>query len=121
MTRSAALALSLAGATVAVWFILSIQQSMLGGGDATLAWNVSTTTLLTCYAAFIAAALNAHIPPAGMSRGRRFAVRAGALVLAVAAAALGPQIAVIAAAGYAVFVLAADFRQWWASRPRDLG
>lgn len=111
MTRSAALALSLAGVTVAVWFILGIQQSTLAGGDAILAWNVSAATMLTSYAGFITAALIAHFQPDGMSRGRRVAWRAGAVVLAIAAAVLSMQIAVIAAAGYVVFVLAADVRR----------
>lgn len=42
---------------------------------------------------------------------RQAAWRAGAVVLAISAAALAPQITVIAAAGYVVFVLASDVRR----------
>lgn len=111
MTRSAAFALSFAGATITVWVIARIQEAELAGGDAVIAWNVSLATLLTCFAAFITAALIAHLHLEGMSRGRRIAWRMGAITLAIAAAALATQLAVITAAGYIVFVLAADVRR----------
>lgn len=111
MTRSAALALSFAGATVAVWAVLSVQGSTLSGADAVLAWNVSIITQLSCYAGFILAALIAHFQPDEMSVGRRVAWRIGAFVLAMTVGALSLQVAVLAAAGYAVFVLASDVRR----------
>lgn len=111
MTRSAGVAFSFAGAIVAFWFISRTSLAGANGADAIIVWNVTVITQLTLFAAFITAALIAHMQPDGMSRVQRAAWRAGAVVLAISAAALAPQIVVIAAAGYVVFVLASDVRR----------
>jgi hypothetical protein len=111
MTRPAGFAFSFAGAIVAFWFISRTSLAAATGADAITVWNVTVIMRLTLFAAFITAALIAHVQPDGMSRGRRVAWRAGAIGLAIAAAVLAPQIVVIAAAGYVVFVLASDVRR----------
>lgn len=111
MTRSAGFAFTFAFITVTFWFTSQIPRASATGVDAITVWNVTVVTQLTLFAAFITAALIAHLQPEGMSRGRRVAWRAGAIVLALAAAVLTPQIVVIAAAGYVVFVLASDVRR----------
>lgn len=111
MTRSAGFALSFAGAIVAFWFIARRSLAGADGADAITVWNVTVIAQLTLFAAFITAALIAHKQPDGMSRGRRVAWRCGAVVLATSAGALAPQIGVIAAAVYVVFVLASDVRR----------
>lgn len=111
MTRSAGLAFTFACSTLVLWLIAQIPRDTLSGVDAITVWNVTLVTQLTLFSAFIAAALITHLHPVGMSRGKRAAWRAGAFMLAIAAAVLAPQIVVIAAAGYVVFVLANDVRQ----------
>lgn len=120
MTRSSGFAFTFACAIVAFWFTSQIPRASVTGVDAITTWNVTVITLLAGFAAFITAALIAHVQPAGMSRGRRVAWRAAAFALAIAAAALAPQIAVLAAAGYVAFVLANDVRRRRHARHEEL-
>ena len=123
MTRSAGWALTFACITVVFsvtsGLMLSSATASATPADAMTVWNVIVITQLTLFAAFIVAALIAHLHPACMSRGGRVALRAGAAVLAVLVLNAA-QVTFLVAAGYVVFVLAADVRRWWGARPKEL-
>lgn len=123
MTRSAGFALTFACITVVFsitsGLTISSATASATAEEAATIFDVTVITQLALFAAFITAALIAHLHPAGMSRGGRVAVRAGAAVLAVLVLNAA-QMTVLVAAGYVVFVLSSDVRRWWQARPREL-
>lgn len=123
MTRSAGFALTFACISVVFsvtsGLMISSATASATPADALTVWNITVITQTTLFAAFVIAALIAHLHPAGKNRGGRIALRAGAVVLAVLVLTAA-QLTLLVAAGYAVFVLAADVHRWWQSRPREL-
>lgn len=123
MTRSAGWAFTFACISVvfSITSGLSISSAIASAtpAEAATIFDVTVITQLALFAAFITAALIAHLHPAGMSRGGRIAARAGSAVLAVLVLNAA-QLMVLTAAGYVVFVLASDVRRWWQARPKKL-